>query len=211
MAYQAIPPVSGGSDDEWFNEQSAALIALVPTITRVDFIKCGPQPVGTAVASPGVAGTMEGGSIGVASDANTLPLCTPVWQNPRTGVGAFSMRVKFPAIAASKTSVIGVFAGNTDATSFGWAQLTDGTHWVLFVRGGSNVISTALADTNVHDLVYYWGGGNITIKLDGTIVATSAQQAVIPVTPAGVGIFSSASLTPGVNVSRVAYGYVDPL
>lgn len=212
--YTAIPPSAsgGGLTDTWAKAAADAMTALVPALTRFEYIKA-PSIV---VGGVGVAVNVEGGAVGVASDTTHYQsfVQASIWNTPRTSPMGVTFRCKFPAIATGKTSVVGIAtAGAGGNIVFGWDQGTSATKWVLFPTGGTPVISTFSADTNEHTIGITADGtvtGTITVQLDGVTVATSSAVSTLTNSPCLPSSFSSASLTAGVEVQRLVYGYADP-
>lgn len=205
---------SSGSGDAWFDAVRADMLLLCPTLTRFEFIK--PTKAGMMDPTIAVEGTtIEGGAVGVASDTNFARFTTAVWTAPRTIAMAVAFRVKFPAISASKISTVGaaIVAATGGIFSFGWNQATDATKWVCSVSGGSAIAPTVVADTLEHTVQITVNPATplITFKLDGVIIGTSVEVSTLTNSACSPGAFSSASITPGNLVGRVAYGYVDPL
>lgn len=205
MAYQAIPPAGGGSGDTWYDQQVTAARSLSPTLTRYEYIKI----PAVANAAPGVVVSVAGGAQGVADDLTYLRFTTGVWPAPRTTPIAVIFRCKFPAIAASKASFVG-FAdtSNTACLVVGWSQTTSATKWVLY--DGAFSASTVNADTSWHNVMLVSDATTITAVIDGVTVKTSTAVSTLPNVVACTASFASATLTPGVLVSRIVYGYVDP-
>lgn len=204
-AWQSLGP------DAWFDSTVIALRTLVPAITRYEYVKVGNKANGSIDSAIAVDGSTVGGSLGVASDTTHLKFTPAIWATPRTDVMAVAFRVKFPAIAVGKTSVVAICitaaGGNIP---FGWDHGTSPTKWVLLPTGGAPVISTVNADTAWHTVLITSDGTTITAVVDGVTVATSTAVATLTNSPSGPSVFSSASLTPGATVNRLIYGYVDP-
>lgn len=203
--YTAIPPSAsgGGLTDQWAKNAASAIGALVPGITRYQYL---PTPA-AAVASPGVSVNVLGGGVGVASDTTYLPFgFATTYANPQTDLWGVVFRAKFPAIATSKISFLGLgFLNGTNANAvFGWNQATSATKWII-----GSTVSTFAADALEHDFMFTGDGTNGILTIDGTQVlsvlsSTFVASACLPVS------FSSATITPGVVVQRLVYGFVDP-
>ena len=195
--------------DAWSNSTVTGIRALVPGLTRCEYIKIPPIAVGGA----GVNVAIAGGGEGVASDAVYLKtfVQASVWPTPRTTLMGVGFRVKFPAIVTAKVSLVSICdAAAGGIIDFGWAGSTSATKWGLFPTNGSAVVSTFSADTATHTVILASDGTTITAQVDLVTVATSAQLSVVPNNPALPASFSNASLTPGAIVSRIVYCYADP-
>lgn len=204
----------GSNSDAWFAAETAALQALIPaTPMRFEYIKPGQNPVGATQNAVAVVGTLEGGSLGVSNGTTYLPFATNIYQTPRTSPMAMSFRCKFPAIQAATAAIIGVAAGNTIIVGTGFIFAVNATKWITSVSGVGNTATATNADTLVHTvrLVADPVTGLITFQFDGvTIAAPPGQVATLTNSPCTVASFSDLALTPGVQVSRIAYGYADP-
>ena len=217
----------GGTGDAWADAQITQMLIDCPTLNRFEYIKPGQNPLGVLFAFNAAAGNttaatimaegtaFEGGSMGVASDTLFGRLSTVIYTAPRTKPMAVAFRAKWPAIAAAKTSTIGlcVQAANGGILTFGWDHGTSATNWYFSVSGTGALVTSVAADTLPHTLLI---SSNPTTPLtrallDGTELKNSANVATLTNSPCGIGIFSSASITPGVQVGRVLYGYEDPL
>lgn len=203
--------LAGGTGDAWYDAQVIALSALVPGLTRFEYIKGNIKPNGaidsTILVDPGVVG----GAVGVASDTTHLKLTGGIYPTPRTDKMAVAYRVKFPAIAAAKTALCGLsIVGGGGLLNFGWDQVTNATKWQLFPVGGAQVASTTSADTLWHDLLITSDGTTMIATIDGVEMARSTAVATLTNSLSAISIFASATLTPGVMFSRGVYGCVDP-
>lgn len=216
----------GGTGDAWYDAQVSAMQALCPTLTRFEYEKPGQDPLGVLFAANAVAGgasvanpapesnLTEGGAMGMGSDTLYARLTTCIYTAPRTKAMAVAFRVKYPTVATSKTSVVGltILAATAGVLTFGWDQATDATHFYMGVSGTGNLPTTVLADTLWHTVILSVNPATplITATLDGAVALTSAAVSTLTNAACGVGIFSSASITPGALVSRFIYGYIDP-
>lgn len=204
----------GAGSDTWFQTATDALRIIAPACTRFEYIKAGQQPNAAATVAPLVIdGVAEGGAMGVASDTLYSKFSSSVWQTPRTSPIAVSFKCKFPAITAASLSLVGAATtGSVGIITFGWIQATSGTNWATSISGAGNAATSTAADTNWHTVSI---GVNlstplITFQVDGVTVATSAATATLTNSACHPASFTTNALTPGVLISRIAYGYVDP-
>lgn len=206
--------LGGGSSDTWFQQTTDLLRVIAPAATRYEYIKAGQQPNAAATVAPlSIDPAAEGGAMGVASDTLYSKFSSSVWQTPRTSPIAVAFRCKFPAISAPNVSLVGAATtGSVGILTFGWNQPSSASKWIMLVSGGATQISTLDFDTNWHTICL---GVNlstplITALVDGVTAATSAATATLTNSACHPASFSSNALAPGVLISRIAYGYIDP-
>ncbi len=206
-------PLPAGND-AWYTASVSSLRGIAPAVTRFEYIKAGQQPNAAATVAPmSIDPVAEGGAMGVASDTNYSKFSTTVWQTPRTSPIAVAFRCKFPAIAGGSLSLLGAATtGSVGIITFGWIQATSATNWVTSVSGTGNVATATAADTNWHTVAIgvNVAGTLISFLVDGVTVATSAGVATLTNSACHPAAFTSNALAPGVLISRITYGYIDP-
>lgn len=203
----------GGTGDAWYDAQVAAMQTLVPALTRFEYIKVGQRPTSESPSVNAGLGQVVGGAVGSAPADNTtwLPFTTPVFASAKTDHWAVAFRVKYPAIATSKSAYVGLVLSSDAQTAimvFGWSQSLSATKFYAGI--GTANVTTVNADTNWHTVLLTGDATTITATLDGVTVATNTDLSGVNTNPASIGTFSSLTLAPGALVSRIAYGYIDP-
>jgi hypothetical protein len=204
-------PLDVVDDDAWFRQQRAAMLVLAPALTRFQPLTMGLKANGSVDATIAVTpGAIDGGAVGVAHDTNYLLLTLPVFGAPKTRSWAVTYRCKYPAIASAKAAFVGL---SVDATTpnviFGWLHSSSATKWFAGLGGAPGVTATN-AHANWCNVCLAFDGTTVKAHVDGAEIATNASLGAMSDSPCALSMFSHASLTPGVLVSRIAYGYIDP-
>ncbi len=201
-----------GTGDAWYDAQ-VALINGIGNAAGVTFrLEYEKYPKSLAMPAPGVAvSTVNGGGIGVAHATNYLLFTnSQIVATGKTDPWVVLYRAKFPVVTVGASSTIGV---NVDITTpqayIGWNQAVSATKFIAALGNGV-VTSTINADLAWHNVAIVFDGVTVTATFDSVTIGTSAVLGGMSNSPLYPSSYTTAALTPGVIVSRLIYGYVDP-
>lgn len=219
MAYQAIPPVTGGTSTPvgpagtWPAEQYDFISGLIPQLTAYQYIKAGQFP---PTAVPGATTTTNDGA--VEGGARTGPNAglnlfgSSVFQACNTTRFAMAFEARMLAAAVGQTNAVGLFnAGGTHDLLIGvFGSLGGGTNYYLSADGTTSTTDdTGVAnDLGIHTFVVTGDTVNLRVYIDGTLCVTRAIGTNVVDEPLFLALYNTVSTE--TVVTQVLYGYVDP-
>lgn len=210
MTYQAIPPVSGA--DPWLARWQPFLKSRIPQITRFEYLKIGPTPVGntSANAMTGDAAREGGAEQGITTTV-IRQYSNGIFQTLNTGKWAIAWHGKLAAPVAARSSNIGLInTANTHGVYLRTDNTFSTTKWYMQFVGGTttDTIGTINADNNAHTFAMAGDAATVYAYVDGVLLCSAAVNA--NVIDESVGFFTNATTLTDTYVSRVTWGFVDP-